>query len=116
MKRLMGMFVVVSLLASPVMGATFKATISWVDNSDNETGFRVERALVPAGPYIEVGSVGIDQTAYVDQPINPGESYCWRIVAFNLAGDASPSREACAAAPDFPAAAGGTQVIITLAP
>lgn len=94
---------------------TYEAMLAWTDNSDDEDGFRVERAATTAGPFVERGTVAADVTNYVDQPIAEGATWCWRLVAFNGGGDSAPSDASCAtAAPPIqpPAAPSGVSVVV----
>lgn len=95
---------------------TFKATLSWADNSTNEDGFRIERSDGSGLPFTQVGSVAANVVSYVDQPIAIGATVCYRIIAFNVAGPSAPSTVACANAPSLPAAPGAVQIIITVNP
>ncbi len=115
MRKLLTFFLAFGLCAT-AYAATFKATLTWADNSTDEDGFRIERSANPPATWAEIGSVGPDIVSFVDQPINPGETFCWRIIAFNVAGSSAPSAEVCAAAPSTPGAPGTVQVIITLGP
>lgn len=89
------MFCFVVMLMGIVYGAT--ATLSWQDNSNNEDGFKIERALGQTGTFAEVGQVAIDVITFVDTtPDN--QLYCYRVRAFNAAGDSSYSTVACGTA------------------
>src|SRR5579863_817706 len=57
------------------------ATLSWKDNSNNETGFHVERAPSGSTKFAVVGSVGMDVTTYKDT-VSRG-TYVYRVRAFN---------------------------------
>ena len=37
-----------------------------MDNSTNESGFKVERATTSAGPWVEIGSTGTSVAYYAD--------------------------------------------------
>lgn len=78
---------------------TYTATLTWIDNADNEDGIRIERSpeTLPRA-FAQIGSVAANVTVYVDQPIDEGASFCWRLIAFNGGGDSAPSAEACATA------------------
>jgi len=100
---------------SSAQAVTFKATLTWTDNSDNEDGFKIQRASSQSGTFTEIGSVAAGVVSYVDQPIAIGATVCYRIVAFNVAGSSAPSPVACANAPSLPAAPGTLQIVITVA-
>ena len=65
----------------------------WVDNSVDETGFRIERKP-QGGSFSQVAAVGADSTSYADTSVAPG-AYCYRVFAYNVAGDSSASNEHC---------------------
>jgi len=58
--------------------------LTWTDNSDIETGFRIERATAPGGPFSEIDTVGANITEYRDTTLpNPSTSYYYRIRAYS---------------------------------
>ena len=57
------------------------ATLSWRDNSTNETGFHIERAPSGSTSFAVVGSVGMNVTTYRDT-VSRG-SYVYRVRAYN---------------------------------
>ena len=40
--------------------------LSWVDNSDNETSFKIERKTGTGGTYAQIGNAGANATGYSD--------------------------------------------------
>ncbi len=60
-------------------------------NPANEIGFRIERAPGSTGAFITIGTALANVTSYSDQTILTGESYTYRVVAYNAAGDSPPS-------------------------
>ena len=66
--------------------------LSWHDNSDNETSFRIERYV--NGVYQEVMSVEADATRTVVAGLAPATSYRFRVRAVNAAGMSAPSETA----------------------
>ena len=73
--------------------AAMAATVSWQDNSDNETTFKIYRATTAISQFVEVGSVGANMITFVDPAGAPGN--CWRVTAANSAGESQPSNVAC---------------------
>lgn len=61
--------------------------ISWTDNSDNETGFNIERRIGIGGTYILLGTVNADITNYEDNTVSCETTYYFRISSFNNAGE-----------------------------
>lgn len=62
-------------------------TLAWSDNSENETGFKVQRSK-DGTVYSTVGTVGENEEAYSDATVTLGTHYYYRILAFNTVGDA----------------------------
>jgi len=62
--------------------------ISWSDQADNETGFRVERQ-VNSGAWQLVSTLSANTLQYNDTQIAAGSSYQYRVAPFNEAGTAS---------------------------
>jgi hypothetical protein len=77
-------------------------TITWVDNSTDETGFRVERRVVPSGSYSQIGTTAAGVTTYVDSTANDGWAYRYRVRAYNASGNSRYSNEGCAPPPCVP--------------
>jgi hypothetical protein len=70
--------------------------LSWVDNSANEDGFKIDRMSGTSGAFVAIATVGANVTSYTDPNLSDGTNYCYRVKAFNSAGE-SPSVEACKA-------------------
>jgi uncharacterized repeat protein (TIGR02543 family) len=80
---------------TPALAATL--TLTWTDASTNEDGFKIERATGTAGAYGQLAAVGAETTGYVDGTVSPGTTYCYRVRAYNSAGDSAYSNAACTA-------------------
>ena len=92
----------VAAAAWPVHAFAAQLTLTWTDASDNEVGFKIERRPGLTETYAEISRPGADTTAYVDSNLPAGATYCYRVRAFNSAGDSDYSNEACATTPaDF---------------
>ncbi len=100
MKKIVLLFAVVFfLLVAAQLEAqtvTYEHTLTWQDNSDNEDGFKIERKTpsIPGDTFGEIGQVGADVTSYVDV-VSDGQQRCYRVRAFNAAGDSGYTNEAC---------------------
>lgn len=67
--------------------------LSWTDNSNNETGFKIERRT-ESGTYIEIATVGANVTTYSDTGLSESTRYYYRVRAYNSAGYSNYSNEA----------------------
>jgi len=59
--------------------------ITWQDNSDNESGFRIYRNGS------RIATVGPNVTSYTDTGLEPGTSYSYAVTAFNDSGESGVS-------------------------
>jgi hypothetical protein len=68
-----------------------EVTLSWIDNSNNEDGFIIERENATLLLFAVIDSVGTNDTSYIDSTISQGVSYNYRISAFNISGQSGYS-------------------------
>ncbi len=66
--------------------------LSWSDNSDDEAGFKIERRQIRASDtqeaaYTEIGEADENATEFTDRTAIGGDSYEYRIRAYNEAAD-----------------------------
>jgi len=80
--------------------------LEWTDNSDNKTGFAIERKTGVAGEWGQIDTVGEDVTTYNDMDLDPVTTYYYRVRAYNAVGDSAYSNEANATT-EMPEGAGG---------
>ena len=69
---------------------TTTVDISWIENSDNEDGFRIERRS-QGTEFGEIGVVGANSVGFTDASAAPGMIYEYRVLAFNIHGDSESS-------------------------
>jgi len=82
------------LLLFPFNVGAATSTLTWIDKSDNEDGFKIERSRKGIGIFAEIGTTAKDVMTYVD--ITPGkQSYCYRVKAFNTVGESDYTNIAC---------------------
>ncbi|MBI2919120.1 MAG: PKD domain-containing protein [Chloroflexi bacterium] len=74
-------------LAGP---AVTQVDLSWTDNADSETGFRVERSTDGA-IFALAGNVAASITAFSDTAVAQDTKYIYRVFAVNVFGDSAPS-------------------------
>jgi hypothetical protein len=82
-----------NLVATAASSTTINLT--WSDQSSNETGFKIERAL-GAGAFSQVATVGAGVTTYPDSGLTASTSYSYRVRATNTGGDSAYSNTASA--------------------
>ena len=73
-------------------------TATWIDNSSNEAGFTIERRAGTSQTYDQIATVAANITSYSDLGLIDGDTYCYRVFAFNGAGRSPYSNEACGSA------------------
>jgi hypothetical protein len=96
-------FILVSFLSLTALGGPRESgagelEATWMDNSSNEDGFKIERRTGTTQTYTQIAIVGANVTSYNDSGLVDGEIYCYRVLAFNAAGSSPYSDEACAVA------------------
>ncbi len=73
--------------------------LAWTDASDNEVGFKVERAPGGSENFVEIGTAPKDATTYQDAGLTATTSYSYRVVAYNATGNSEYSNTATAITP-----------------
>jgi len=66
--------------------------LSWTDQSGDETGFRIERQD-DSGLWTPLAATSPNGTSYTDSSAQKGQSYGYRVRAFNAAGASGASNE-----------------------
>jgi len=79
----------------------------WEDNSDNGTGFKLERKDDWNG-WSQIGIVAENITSFCDVGLNPGTTYYYRIRAYNNYGNSGYSNETWASTESLPPVPVGT--------
>ena len=70
-----------------------EVNLSWTDNSNNESGFRIERKIGAAGTYSLIHTAAANETSYDDGGLTEATTYYYRIAAYNAQGDSMYSSE-----------------------
>jgi PAB1-binding protein PBP1 len=84
-------------LALIFLGALSAADVrlDWTDNSNNESGFAIERAPAGTNPvFVEIFRTAANVVTYTDVGLPNSTSYVYRVRAFNSAGNSSYSNQA----------------------
>lgn len=89
-KTFAALIVLAPLVPLNAQAVSGKLTLTWTDNSSNETGFEVERAevvLPPATPvFARIATLSSNVVTYEDLAVTVGKSYMYRVRAVNSAG------------------------------
>lgn len=73
-----------NLITVPVSES--QVNLSWIDNSTNESGFKIERKT-GTNTYTEIGKTGVNETVYNDNTGLQNTEYSYRVYAYNSAGN-----------------------------
>jgi hypothetical protein len=80
--------------------STTQANLTWVDNSNNETGFKIERSI-DGVTFAQIATAGANIVTYSDATLAANATYTYRVRAYNSTGN-SPYSNAAMAAPVTP--------------
>ena len=75
-------YVIIPTLKKPSADSS-GVKITWQDDSNNETGFFVERAMAKNGPVYAVGGVEPNETSFVDKGVVANQKYFYRVKPSN---------------------------------
>ncbi|MDY6844141.1 MAG: S8 family serine peptidase [Thermodesulfobacteriota bacterium] len=84
---------------SSLSATTFSVTqidLGWIDDSQNEIGFVIERKLESEEAYSQIATVSANANTYRDNNLSGATTYSYRIYAYNAAGNSTYSNEASA--------------------
>jgi hypothetical protein len=85
------------LVATPA--SSWRVDLNWADNSNNETGFAIERSWVSGSGFVQIAAVTANVTSYSDLDVYPGVTYYYRVVATNATHRSAVSPEASVGVP-----------------
>jgi hypothetical protein len=74
-----------------------KIQITWTDNANNESGFRIERST-NGTTWTQIATTGANVTAYTNTGLTSGTTYYYRVRAYNASGSSTYSNTASARA------------------
>ena len=64
-------------------------TLTWTDNSSNETGFKIERSTSPSSGFTQIATVGANVTSYTSTGLSASTVYFYNVRAYNAVGDSA---------------------------
>jgi hypothetical protein len=88
-----------NVFASPVDGR--RVDVQWVDNSDNESSFRIERSS-NGTTFSTLQSVGANVTSFRDSTATPSTTFTYRLTATNTVGDSLSQNAPAVTTPSIP--------------
>jgi hypothetical protein len=86
-----------SALAATAVSAS-GVNLTWVDNSDNEGGFKIERSTDGVN-FLQIVVAGANATSFLDTTASPSTTYTYRVRATNVIGDSAFTAPATATTP-----------------
>ena len=69
--------------------------LSWT-NVPDEDGYKLYRSLSASGTYSQIETLGANVTTYSNTDLNPNTQYCYKVEAYNGAGNSGYSSYDCA--------------------
>jgi hypothetical protein len=79
------------------MVSTSRIDLTWMDYSDYEAGFKIERKTGTGGMYSEIATVDANVERYSDTGLNEESLYLYRVRAYHTSGLSLYSNEASCA-------------------
>ena len=80
-------------LTATVASST-QINLSWTDNSNDETGFRIERSADGSTGWSEIATTASNTTTYQNTGLTASTTYYYRVRAYNASGNSSYSNNA----------------------
>ena len=74
---------------SAVAVSSSQITLAWTDNSNNESGFRIQRAPTSGGPWAQIVTTGAGVVSFSNSGLTAGTACCYRVCAYNSRGDSA---------------------------
>lgn len=65
-----------------------QVNLTWVDNSTNEVGFKIERKL-STGSFSVIYTAAANSTSYSDSSVSAGQTYIYRVNSYNATGNSA---------------------------
>jgi hypothetical protein len=87
-----------SLTATAISGS--QINLAWINSSNIEVGFYVERAPSSAGPWVEITAVAANVTSLSDKNLYPGSTWFYRVRSYNSAGNSGYTSAVSATTPN----------------
>jgi hypothetical protein len=82
-----------SALSASAISQT-RIDLAWTDNSNNESGFKIERSPNGTSGWMQIDTVGVGVSTYSDVGLSAGTTYFYRVRAYNPYGNSGYSNVA----------------------
>ncbi|MBN1673364.1 MAG: fibronectin type III domain-containing protein, partial [Kiritimatiellae bacterium] len=76
-----------------------RVDLGWTDNSNNETGFKIDRRMSHTAAWVRIAETGAGVTSYADSALPAGVKFYYTIKAFNAGGNSAEAGPADATTP-----------------
>jgi len=76
--------------------STAQVNLSWTDNSNDETSFKIERKTGSGGTYSQIATTGTNVVTFSNTGLTAGTTYFYRVRASNSSGNSAYTNEASA--------------------
>jgi fibronectin type 3 domain-containing protein len=80
---------------TPTVISVTRIDLIWQDMASNESGFRIERTKGSSNDFALIATLPANTLSYIDNSLKPRRSYCYRLYAFNEAGNSTYAGPAC---------------------
>ncbi|MGK0456426.1 MAG: hypothetical protein ACJAUA_000727 [Zhongshania aliphaticivorans] len=70
--------------------------LTWLDNSNNETGFQIQRSTSSGNGFSTIHTTSAGETNYSDTGLSAGTTFYYQVIATNAEGESSASDEVSA--------------------
>jgi len=85
-------------LSATAVSAT-QINLTWTDNSNNETSFKIERKTGSGGTYVQIATTGASAEFFSNTGLTAGTTYFYRVRASNSSGNSAYTNQASASTP-----------------
>jgi hypothetical protein len=110
MTILVRVLLIVLFSLHPLIVWAQQLTLDWMDNSEGQAGFVIQRSPTMNGPWTTLAQTPAGDTDYVDHAVVWETPYCYRVAATNSQGTSPYSNVACGTA-QAPATTAGVTIV-----
>ena len=96
---IVGSLLLLTAIAAPIEAAAAQLQLIWTNNSGDADGFKIERSTGTTETFAQIGVTGTNVASYTDSGLADATTYCYRVRAYNAAGDSGYSNVTCATTP-----------------